>query len=198
MPCMTQTSTNPRCAPHTPPNSIRRPPRHHQSTRKPISHRRSHQAPPSPAKPNHGQPYVDVDAEDPSNPPSPPPPDPGHPPLKPTTIRDPDLLRATLQGRALSTPLGWYRLQEDWTKLTVKVLRDLTIPGNGLHEGILDLVLSRARQHTQGQHVCIPPIEWGQALTHHTDTNVRRQGTIRLRRAPAEKDHPADSNHPEQ
>ena len=59
-------------------------------------------------------------------------------------------------------------------------------------------MLWRACQHTQGQHVCIPPIEWGQALTHDTDTNVTCRGTIRLRRAPAEKDHPADPNHPEQ
>ena len=121
----------------------------------------------------------------------------GTPPLTPTTIRDPDLLPATLQGRALSTPLGWYRLQENWTKLTVKALRELTTPGNGLHETIVDLVLWRARQHTQGQHVWIPPIEWGEALTHDTDTNVTRRGITRLRRAPAEKDHPADPNHPE-
>ena len=142
--------------------------------------------------------YVDVDVQDPGNPPSPPPPDLEHPPLTPNTIRDPDLLRATLQGRALSTPLGWYRLQETWTKLTVKALRDLTSPGNGLHEAIVDLILWRARQHTQGQHVPIPPIELGQALTYDTDTNVTHRGTIRLQRAPAEKDHPADPNHPEQ
>ena len=43
-----------------------------------------------------------------------------------------------------------------------------------------------------------PPNEWGQALTHNTDTNVTRRGTTRLRQAPAEKDHPADPNHPEQ
>ena len=127
-----------------------------------------------------------------------PPPDPGHPPVRPATIRDPDLLRATLQDRALTTPLGWYRLQEDWTKLTVKALQDLTTPGNGLHEAIEDLVLWRARQHTQGQHVWIPPIEWGQALTHDTNINVTRRGTIRLRRAPAERDHPADPNYSEQ
>ena len=139
-----------------------------------------------------------MDAQDPGNPPSLPPPDLGHPLLTPTTIRDPDPLRATLQGRALSTPLGWYRLQEDWTKLTVQALWDLTTPGSGLHEAILDLVPWRARQHTQGQHVWIPPIESGQALTHDTDTNVTRQGTIRLRRVPAEKDHRADPNHPEQ
>ena len=109
-----------------------------------------------------------------------PPLDPEHPPLTPTTIRDPDLLRATLQGRALSTPLGWYRLQESSTKLTVKPLRDLTTPGNDLHETIVDLVHWRARQHAQGQHVWIPPIEWGQALTHDTNTNVTRRRTIRL------------------
>ena len=137
-----------------------------------------------------------MDAQDPGNTPSLAPPDPEHPLLTPTTIHDPDLLRANLQGRALSTPLGWYRLQESWTKLTVKV--DLTTPGNGLHETIVDLVLWRARQHAQGEHVWIPPIEWGQALTHDTDTNVGRRETIRLRRAPAEGDHPADKNNPEQ
>ena len=131
-----------------------------------------------------------MEAQDPSNPPS--------PPLTTTTIRDPDLLRATLQGRALSIPLGWYRLQESWTKLTVKALRDLTTPGNGLLETIVELVLWRVRQRAQGQHVWIPPVEWGQALTHDTDTNVTRRGTIRLRRTPAENAHPADSNPPEQ
>ena len=151
--CMTQTSTNPLRAPHTPPISIRRPPRHHHSARRPISHPRSHLAPPSLAEPNQGRPCIDVDAQDPGSPSSPPPPDPGHPPLTPATIRDPDLLRATLQGRALTTPLGWYRLQEDWTKLTVKAPQDLTTPGSGLHETIVDLVLWRARKHTQGQHV---------------------------------------------
>ena len=80
MPCMTQTSTNPLRAPHTPPISIRRPPRHHHSAPKPISHPRSHPASPNPAEPNQGQPYVDVDAQDPGNPPSPPPPGPGAPP----------------------------------------------------------------------------------------------------------------------
>ena len=179
-------------------HSVRRPPRHHYSALNPISHPRSHLAPPSLAGLNQSQPYVDVDAQDPGNPSSPPPPDPGHPPLTPATIRDPDLLRATLQGRAPTTPLGWYRLQGDWTKLTVKALRDLTTPGNGPHEAIVDLVLWRARKHTQGQHVWIPPIESGQALTHDTDINVTRPGTIRLRRAPAEKDHPADPNRLEQ
>ena len=162
-----------------------------------YSHPRGHPAPPSPAERNEGQPYVDVDAQDPGNPPSRPPPDPEHPPHT-TTIRDPDLLQATLQGRALSTPLGWHRLPEDRTKLTIKALRDLTTPGNGLHEAIVDLVLWGGRQHTQGQHVWIPPIKWGQALTHDTHTNVTRRETIRLRRAPGEKDNPADPNHPEQ
>ena len=141
MPCMTQTSTNPLHAPHTPPISTRRPPRHHHSAPKPISHPRNHPALHNLAEPNQDQPYIDVEAQDPSNPPSPPPPDPGHPPLTPATIRDPDLLRASLQGRALTTPLGWYRLQEDWPKLTVKAQRDLTTPGNGLHEAFKDLVL---------------------------------------------------------
>ena len=104
MPCMTQTSTNPLPAPHAPPISIARPPRHHHSAPRPISHPRSHPAPPSPAEPNQGQPYIDVDAQHPGSPSSPPPPDPGHPPLTPSTIRDPDLLRATLQDRAPTTP----------------------------------------------------------------------------------------------
>ena len=147
MPCMTQTSANPLSAPHALPISIRRPPKHHHSAPEPISHPRGHPAPPSPAEPNQGQPYVEVDAQVPGNTSSPPPPDPGHPPLTPATIRDPDLLRATLQGRALTTSLGWYRLQEDWTKLTVEALRDLTSPGNGLHEAIIDLVLWRARKN---------------------------------------------------
>ena len=198
MPCMTQTSTNPLRAPHTPPISIRRPPRHHHSALRPISHPRSHPAPPSPAEPNQGQPCIDVEAQDPGSPSGPPPPDPRHPPLTPATIRDPDLLRATLQDRAPTTPLGWYCLQEDWTKLTVKALQDLPTPGSGLHETIVDLVLWRARKHTQGQHVWIPPIEWGQALTHDTGINVTRQGTVRLRRAPAETDHQADPNRLEQ
>ena len=141
---------------------------------------------------------MDVDAQDPGSPSSRPTPDPGHPPLTPATIRNPDLLRATLQDRGPTTPLGWYRLQDDWTKLTVKALRDLTTPGSGLGEAIVDLVLWRARKHTQGQHVWIPPIEWGQALTHDTRINVTRQGTVRLRRAPAETDQPADRSHPEQ
>ena len=100
------------------------------------------------------------------------------PPLTSTTIRDPDVLRATLQCRSLSTPLGSYRLQESWAKLTVKAPRALTTPGNGLHEAIVDLVLWRARQHAQGQHVWILPIDRGQALTLDTDTNVRPRGTI--------------------
>ena len=123
---MTQTSTSPLCGPHAHPISNRRPPRHHHSALKPISHPRGHPAPPSPAEPNQGQLYVDVDAQDPGNASSPPPPDPGQPPLTPATIGDPDLLRTTLQGRAQTTPLGWYRIQEDWTKLTVKALLDLT------------------------------------------------------------------------
>ena len=139
-----------------------------------------------------------MDAQDLGSPPSQAPePDPEHPPLTRTTIRDPNLLRATLQGRALNTPLGWYRLQESWTTLTVKALQDLKTPGNRLHEAIVDIVLWRTRRHVQGQHAWMPPIEWGQASTHDTDTNVTRRGTIRLRRAPAEKDHPADPNNPE-
>ena len=67
--------------------------------------------------------------------------------------------------------MGWYRLQEDWTKLTVKALWDLTTPGHGLHETIVDLVLWRARKHTQGQHVWIPPIQVGPG----PDTRHRHQ-----------------------
>ena len=59
-------------------------------------------------------------------------------------------------------------------------------------------MLGRARKHSQGQHVGIRPIEWGQALTHDTDINVTRRGTVRLQRAPAERDHQADPNRPEQ
>ena len=44
----------------------------------------------------------------------------------------------------------------------------------------------------------IPPIEWGEALTHDTNSNVTGRGTTRLRRAPAEKDHEAVPNQPEQ
>ena len=82
--------------------------------------------------------------------------------------------------------------------LTVEALHNLTTPGNGLHEVIVDLELWRARQHAQGQHVWIPPIEWSQALTHDTNTNATRRETIHLQQAPAERDHPADPNHPEQ
>ena len=100
--------------------------------------------------------------------------------LTPTTIRDPDFLRATLQGTALDTPLGWYRLQERWTRLTVKALWDLATPSKGLNEAIVDLFLWRAREHRQGQHIWIPPMEWGQAPTLNTDTNVTGRGTTRL------------------
>ena len=215
MPCMSQKSTNLLGTPHTPPISVRRPPRHHWSspeghppqdppaasthdTARSTSHPWDHPAPPSPTKSAQDHPYIDVDAQDLNSPPRQAPPDPEHPPLTRTTIRHPDLLRAALQGRALDTPLGWYRLQEDRTKLTVKALQDLATPGKGLHEAIVDLVLWRARQHAQGQQVWIPPIEWGQALTHDTDTNVTGRGTTRLRQAPAERDRPADPNHPEQ
>ena len=179
-------------AAHSPPATS------NHGTPEPTSHPRGHSTPPSPAKPTQGHQYVDVDVQDPAAHPASPPPDPEHPPLTPTTIRDPDLLRGTYQGRALSTSLGWYRLQESWTRLTVKALQDLTTPGNSLHEAMVDLVLWRARQHGHGQHVCIPPIEWGQALTHDTNTNVTGRGTIRLRRARGVNDHPAHPNHPEQ
>ena len=215
MPCMTQKSTNLLCAPQTPPISVRRPPRHHQSTPegqppqgphatsthdtpRPTSHPRDHLAPPSQTRPAKDHPYIDVDAQDLDSPPCQDSPDPEHPPLTPTTIRNPDLLGATLQGRALHTPLGWIRLQESRTGLSVKALQDLATPSKGVHEAIVDLVLWRARQHTQGGHVWIPPIEWGQALTHDTDTNVTRRGTTRLPRAPAERDHPPDPDQLEQ
>ena len=198
MQCMTQTSTNPLRAPHAPPHL------HPQASKTPPQRPEAHlspEKPPGTAQPGRAQPGPTIRQRrraSPRQPIQPTPPDPGHPPLTPATIRDPDLLRATLQGRAPTTPLGWYRLQEDWTKLTVKALRDLTTPGSGLHEAIVDFVLWRARKHTQGQHVWIPPIEWGQALTHVTGINVTRRGTVRLRRAPAETDHPADPNRPEQ
>ena len=65
----------------------------------------------------------------------PPPPGPRTPPPshRPPSAT-PTSSEQSLQGRALSTPLGWYRLQEDWTKLTVITLRDVTTPGNGLQE----------------------------------------------------------------
>ena len=44
----------------------------------------------------------------------------------------------------------------------------------------MDFVLWRARQHAQRQHIWIPPAEWGEALTHDTDTNVTRRETIHL------------------
>ena len=52
----------------------------------------------------------------------------------------------------------------------------------------MDLVLWRARGHTQNQRIWIPSIEWTQALTHDTDTYSHKE-TTRLQRAPAEKDH---------
>ena len=196
MPCMTQTSTNPLRTPHAPPYP------HPQASKTPSQRLEAHlspKKPPGTAQPGRARPGPTIRRRrraGPQQPVKPTPPGPQAPPPTLATIRDPDLLRATLQGRAPTTPLGWYRLQEDWTKLTVKARRNLTTPGNGLHETILDLVLWRARKHTQGQHVWIPPIEWGQALTHDTDINVTRRGTVRLRRAPAEKDHPADPNRP--
>ena len=94
--------------------------------------------------------HINVDAPDLDSPARQMPTDPEQPPLTPTTISDPDLLRATLQGKALDTPLGW-------TKLTVQALRDLATPGKGLNEATVDLVLWRARQHTREQHIWIPP-----------------------------------------
>ena len=109
----------------------------------------------------------------------------------------PKLLRAALQRRALGNPLGWYRLQESWTALTIKALWDFTIPGKGLHEAIVDLVLWRAPQHERDQRIWIPSIELTQPLTQDTNTYTHK-GTTRLRRAPAEKDHPSDANQPEE
>ena len=149
-------------------------------TPSPTSHPQDHPAQPGPAKAAQDDPYIDVDEQDLDSPPRQPPPDPKQPPLTQNTIRDPDLLRAALQGRAVNTPLGWYCLQESWTRLTVTALQDLATPGKGLHEAFVDLVLWRTRQHAQSQHVWIPAIECGQALTHDTDTNVTRRGTTRL------------------
>ena len=117
------------------------------------------------------------------------------PPLGPggEDITWPD--RVAPRGRKASSTR---KIKPQTSNLTVKALRDLTTPGNGLHETIVDLVIWRARRHALGQHVWIPPVEWGQALTHDTDTNVTRRGIISLRRAPAENDHQADPNHPEQ
>ena len=182
---MIQMCTNLPNAPHTPPISVHRPPRHHQRAPKerppqdprntdisdtkglPASHPGHHPTLPRAAKLAEDNAYIDVDAPDLDSPPRQTPPDPGHPPLTPTTIRDPNF-----QGRALDIFLGWYRLQESSTKLTVKALRDLATPGRGLHEAIVDLIPRGARQHTQDQRIWILPIEWGLALTHKTDTYV--------------------------
>ena len=125
------------------------------------------------------------------NPPAPGGPPPSHrpPSATPTSSEQP--------SKAGPRPPPWAGTTYKRTA-NVKALRDLTTPGKGLHEAIVDLVLWRARKHTQGQHVWIPPIEWGQALTHDTDINVTRRGTVRLRQAPAERDLPADPNRPEQ
>ena len=195
-----QASKTPPEDPRRPAGPTARPPRHKQP-RHPRAHL-SPTRPPGPTQPSQAHPGLPNlstwTRRTPAAHPASPPPDPSTPPLTPTTIRDPNLLRATLQGRALSTPLGWWRLQEGWTKLTVKALQDLTTPGNGLHEAVVDLLLWRARQHAHGQHLSNPPMEWGQGLTHDTDTNVTHRGTIRLQRAPDKNDHPADPNHPEQ
>ena len=158
MPCMTQKSTSLLHAPHTPRISVQRPPRHHQSTLeghppqgppatsthdtpRPTSHPRDYPAPPSQIWPALDHPYIHVDAQDLDSQPRQTPPDPENPPLTLTTIRDPNLLRAPFQGRALDAPLGWYRLQESWTGLTVKALQNLALPGKGLHEAVVDPVL---------------------------------------------------------
>ena len=133
-----QPSPRPARAPHLDPQASRTPPQ------RPKAHP-SHKKPPATAQPGQAQPGPTIRQHKRARPRQPiqptPPPDPGHPPLTLATIRDPDLLRATLQGSAPTTPLCWYRLQEDWTKLTVKALRDLTTPGNSLHVTLADLVL---------------------------------------------------------
>ena len=65
-------------------------------------------------------------------------PAPSCPPFTRTTIGNPQLLHAALQGRAPDTLLGWYRVKEHGTALTAKALRDLTTPGEGVHEAIMD------------------------------------------------------------
>ena len=94
-----------------------------------------------------------MDAQDLGSPPRQAPPDLEHPPLTPTTIGDPDLL----QGRAPDTSLGWYRLQGSWTKLTVKALRDLASPGQGLQEAIVDLVLGEPANRPKASMSESPP-----------------------------------------
>ena len=79
MPCMTQTSTNPLRAPHTP-ISIRWPLRHHQSTPEPTSQPRSHPATPSPGEPNQGAPIHPRGRAGPWQPTQPVPPGHGAPP----------------------------------------------------------------------------------------------------------------------
>ena len=143
MPCMTHRSTNLLHAPQTPLNFVHRPARYQRSTPEEhppedppatstrdtpgprASHPQDQPTPPSPAKPAQDHTQIDVDAPDLDSPPRQTGPEPGHPPLTPATVSSPDLLRATLQGRALDTPLGRYRLQDSWTKLSIKGHRDL-------------------------------------------------------------------------
>ena len=185
MPCMTQTSTNPLRAPHAPPISIRRPPRHHHSAPRPISHPRSHLAPPSPAEPNQGQPYVDVDAQDPGSPSSPPPPDPGHPPLhtgdhpRPRPPQSNPPRQGPDHPPGLVPPTG--RLDQAHRQSPPGPDHPRQRPPRGHRR----TVLWRARKQTEGQHLWIAPIEWGQALTHDTGISVTCRGTVHLRRAPA-------------
>ena len=101
-----------------------------------ASHKRDNTAPPSPATPAQHHAHIDVDAPDLNSPGRETHTDPEHPPLTPTTISNLYLLGEALQGRPLDAPLGWYRLQESWNKLTVKAVRDLATPGQGLHEAI--------------------------------------------------------------
>ena len=92
---------------------------------------------------------MDLDAPNRDSPPRQTPPDPEHPPHH---TDDHQLSQAPPRSPPRQGPghlPGWYRLQEGWTALTVKALQDLTTPEKGLREAIMDLVLWRARQHTQ-------------------------------------------------
>ena len=152
MPCMTQRSTNLLCTPQTPPIPVSSPQRHHQSTQE--------DHPP--------QDTLATSTRDTAGPTS-------HPQYHPAPP-SPAKPAQNVPHNDVDVP----DLQGSWTKLTIIALRDLATPGKGLHEAILDLVLWRASKHTQGQHIWIPPIEWGQALAHDTDTNVTRRATRNL------------------
>ena len=140
-------------APHLHPQASKTPPQRleaHLSPKKPPGTAQPGRAQPGPTirRRRRAKPRQPIQPT-PSGPRAPPPHTGHHPRPRPPPSNPP--------RQGLTTPLGWYRLEEDWTKLTVKALRNLTTPGNGLHEAIVDLVLWRARKHTQGQHVWIPP-----------------------------------------